>query len=195
MSNKKKMLFIFPVLLVFIVGSIVWYMQERWELPVLRSLPEVALPTIEGGTYSFQESNKVKFVSFIFTHCPAICPMTTAEMTQLQKRLSEQGVKGDKLEFISITIDPKRDTPQVLQQYRDQFNIDSSHWLFLRGSEEQTKETTLAFSFWAEDTGDGDISHSTTTYVVDQKNRVRAFHGMGNDFNEEEIIKNILSLL
>lgn len=194
---KKKMIsmILLCTLLIAGAGYYIWDTQFRWQLPVLKELPEVALPAISGGTYSFQKSEKVKLVSFIFTHCPAICPMTTAEMTTVQKKLKEKGVQGSEVEFVTITIDPVRDTPEVLQQYAEQYQIDQSSWFFLRGTEEETKKTTLGFAYYAENTGTGDISHSTTTYLVDQHNRIRAFHGMGNDFNEEQIILDIMSLL
>lgn len=194
---KKKIVGIALICMLLIggVGYFIWDTQFRWELPVLKELPEVALPSISGETYTFQKSEKVKLVSFIFTHCPAICPMTTAEMAHVQKKLKETGVQGKEVEFVTITIDPVRDTPDVLRQYADQYHIDQSSWIFLRGTEEETKKTTLAFSFYAENMGDGDISHSTTTYLVDQENRIRAFHGMGNEFDDEQIIKDIMSLL
>lgn len=195
MKKKIVSIMLLSMLLLGGAGYYIWDTQFKWELPVLKELPEVALPTISGNPYSFQKSDKVKLVSFIFTHCPAICPMTTAEMTQVQKKLKDMGVQGKEVEFVTITIDPARDTPEVLRQYAEQYNIDQSSWVFLRGTEEETKKTTLAFAFYAENTGNGDISHSTTTYLVDQENRIRAFHGMGNEFNEEQIIKDIMSLL
>src|SRR6516165_11043648 len=60
---------------------------------------------------------KVVLVSFIYTTCSGVCPVTTQALTRVQKKLEAAKLWGKSVEFVSITLDPARDTPQVLESY------------------------------------------------------------------------------
>jgi cytochrome oxidase Cu insertion factor (SCO1/SenC/PrrC family) len=72
---------------------------------------------------------KLWITNFIFTNCPDVCPVMTAEMAQLQAELTDVL----ELRLVSITVDPEHDTPPVLSQYAQRFNADPARWLFLTG--------------------------------------------------------------
>ena len=74
----------------------------------------------------------VWIVNFIYTHCPDTCPLQTANMSRLQRDFKD--VKD--LYFVSITVDPDRDTPPVLREYADRYGADPARWLFLTGEKE-----------------------------------------------------------
>ncbi len=76
---------------------------------------------------------KVLVVGYIYTHCPDICPFITDNMKRIQKRInSDPDLKG-RVVFLSITFDPKRDTPEVLKEYAKLYKVDESNWYFLTG--------------------------------------------------------------
>ena len=74
----------------------------------------------------------VWIVNFFYTHCPDTCPLQTANIAQFQRDLKD--VKD--LYFVSITVDPDRDTPPVLREYADRYGADPARWLFLTGEKE-----------------------------------------------------------
>ena len=81
-------------------------------------------------------------VNFIFTSCPEICPVMTAAQLQLQRLLArDPGTPR----FVSITLDPEEDTPEVLADYAQRFGAD---WLFLTGSRSDVMSALQAFDVW-----------------------------------------------
>lgn len=99
-------------------------------LPIYGSLPDFALTDQSGRPVRRADlQGKVWVASFIFTNCPDECPLMTAELAQLQSDLTSI----PDLRFVSISVDPERDTPAILSQYADRFNADPERWLFLTG--------------------------------------------------------------
>lgn len=147
-----------------------------------------------------KDHTKFKLIEFIYTHCPDICPTTTQKMKILQKDLQKKGVYGKEIEFITITIDPYRDTPSTLKNYMRGFGIkDDGSWIFLTGNpynikQEQSKvrEVANALQFQYKDPGNGQFIHSTFTYLVDQNNKFITKFPMGQEFKEQEVYKTIL---
>jgi protein SCO1/2 len=98
--------------------------------------PNVLLTTQDGTTVRFYDDllkGKAVVINLIYTHCEDTCPLETARLAQVQRLLGDR--VGQDLFFYSISIDPKRDTPQVLQAYADKFRVGPG-WLFLTGKKE-----------------------------------------------------------
>ncbi len=76
---------------------------------------------------------KVLVVGYIYTHCPDICPFITDNMRRVQKRINADPELKERVVFLSITFDPKRDTPEVLKEYAKLYKVDESNWYFLTG--------------------------------------------------------------
>jgi protein SCO1 len=190
----KKIYFTFIVLLVLGIGTGIFYFTEYRQSEM--AFPEdVTMETLEGNTYSFKDlPPKVRLLEFMYTNCPDICPNTTFQMKQLKEKLKKEGVFGDQVEFITITIDPKRDTKEVLQQYAKTFDIhEDEGWYLLRGSEEDTLKVADAFDFKYRDPGNGMIIHSSFTYFLDENNRIIEIFGMGEKgFKQDEVYKEIM---
>jgi protein SCO1 len=190
----KKIYITFIVLLVLGIGAGIFYFTEYRQSEM--AFPEdVTMETLEGNTYSFKDlPPKVRLLEFMYTNCPDICPNTTFQMKQLKEKLKKEGVFGDQVEFITITIDPKRDTKEVLQQYAKTFDIhEDEGWYLLRGSEEDTLKVADAFDFKYRDPGNGMIIHSSFTYFLDENNRIIEIFGMGEKgFKQDEVYKEIM---
>ena len=84
---------------------------------------EVALSDLKG---------KIWVVNFIYTNCPDTCPIQSAQMRQLQEDFQSE----KDLRLVSITVDPARDTPEVLSEYAKRFGADPARWFFLTGKKE-----------------------------------------------------------
>lgn len=200
-SLKKRNLLLnatIAVLLVAVVGGIIywlWWGQSR--LLVVGRAPDFTLESLEGTPVQFSEySGKVRVVEFMFTNCPDICPITTANLVEIQKELKEKEVFGNKVNFFAITFDPARDTPEVLREYASTLKLDQNGWVILRGGEEETRKIVESYGGFVEKQPDGSFAHSIRSLVlVDQNNNIRKVYQMGQEMPTDEVRKDILSLV
>ena len=101
------------LVLAFAIGISYWFWWGYTRLPNIMRAPDATLQTLDGKEVSIHDTQgKVRVVEFYYANCPDICPLTTANMVQVQNRLKEKGLFGKDVEFISITFDPKNDTPE-----------------------------------------------------------------------------------
>ena len=125
---------------------------------------------------------KVVVVFFGYTQCPDVCPTTMAEMASVMQKL---GPLADQVQVLFITLDPERDTQQLLASYVPAFD---KRFIGLRGTPEQTAKTAKEFKvFYAKvpgsDPNSYTIDHTAGSYVFDRDGRLRLFirHGQGPD--------------
>lgn len=125
---------------------------------------------------------KVITVFFGFVQCPDVCPTTLQDMAEVKKRL---GRDGDKLQVLFITVDPERDTREVLAKYVPDFD---PGFVGLYGNAEETSRVAREFKIIFEKVPGQTptsytINHSSGTYVIDRDGRVRLFvrHAAGVD--------------
>ena len=122
---------------------------------------------------------KVVVVSFGYTHCPDVCPTTLADLSAAVRRL---GSDAARVQVLFVTVDPKRDTPELLRQYVPAFNAD---FLGLAGDAEATAKVTRDFHVYAQERpGKSDdsytVDHSAQTFVFDREGRVRLVLAYGS---------------
>ena len=118
----------------FPVGVLCWPdpppPQRYGELPNFSLLDQTGAPferwDMTGGVW---------VADFIFTRCPEICPLLSTRMAQLQDLVLAHDSGGPPIGLVSITVDPRHDTPAVLAEYGSKFSADPSVWSFLTGSE------------------------------------------------------------
>src|SRR5262249_15396837 len=79
---------------------------------------------------------KIVVVSFIYTNCPDICPLTTARLAQVEEKLGD--IVGRDIFLVSLTVDPERDTPERLKSFATAFGAGPG-WLFLTGKPEDIR--------------------------------------------------------
>jgi len=135
---------------------------------------------------------KVVAVFFGFTQCPDVCPTTLADMAQVKKAL---GSAGDKLQVLFVTVDPERDTQQVLAQYVPGFD---PSFVGLYGTAEETAKAAKEFKVFYQKTPGKTptsytIDHTAGSYVFDKDGRIRLFvkHAAG----VEPIVADLKKLL
>lgn len=107
---------------------------------------------------------------FIFTTCDSICPTLSANMATLHKQFADM----PDVQFVSITVDPETDTPEVLAEYAGRFSADPARWHFLTGPLEDIH--TLAAESFKVGSVDNPVFHSNKFILVDNKGYVRGYY-------------------
>ncbi len=140
------------------------------------------LPDVDGKRRHLADfKGKVTLVFFGYTQCPDVCPTTMMELAQVKQEL---GADGARVQGIFVTVDPERDTPEILKAYVGAFSPD---FVALRGSLDETKAVAKAFKvFYAKVPGqDGSytMDHTAGSYIFDASGKVRLFtrYGTGSD--------------
>lgn len=144
---------------------------------------ELNLRDADGRMRSLADfKGKVTVIFFGFTQCPDVCPTTLAELAQARKLL---GADGERVQGVFVSVDPARDTPELLKAYVGSFGSD---FVALRGSDEETKAAAKQFKiFYSKVPGKTEdsytVDHTAGSYVMDAKGQVRLFtrYGIGAD--------------
>ena len=138
------------------------------------------LPDTEGRTRSLQDfRGKAVVVFFGFTQCPDVCPTTLAEIAQAKQIL---GADGTKVQGVFVTVDPERDTPEVLKAYMANFGPD---FVALRGTPEQLATVAKDFKVYykkveGKTPGSYTMDHSAASFVYDPQGRLRLYSRYGS---------------
>jgi protein SCO1/2 len=136
-------------------------------LPVLYDVPQFSLTSETGQTFSSDSlKGQVWVADFIFTHCPGPCLRMSAQMKKLQEQTP--------VRLVSFTVDPKRDTPEVLAQYARRYRAQAGRWTFLTGPLEQLNY--LSRTVFKIGDIEADLTHSTRMILVDPQMRIRGFY-------------------
>ncbi len=174
-----------------------WLWPQTRSLPIIKQVNMHQLEDVHKDTYEVA-NGKIKLLSFYYTNCPDICPLTMMDFTDLQNKLKNEGLFGEKVELVAITLDPVHDTKEVIQNYAKLFNADPTGWKWVRGTEEVTKEVADDLQMVYSKLEGGFLAHGTTMYLLDEKNQLRALYDMANPgepVNTEKIVVDILTLL
>jgi cytochrome oxidase Cu insertion factor (SCO1/SenC/PrrC family) len=143
-------------------------------LPSYGVVPDFSL--IDQSNQPFLSANtlrgKVWIADFIFTNCAGPCPRMSAQMRQVDNALHD-------IKFVSFTVDPTRDTPEVLQKYAQRYQAESGIWYFLTGS--QADLHNLARNVFLLGDVNGDLQHSTRFVLIDKHSRVRGYYLTSDD--------------
>ena len=129
--------------------------------------PNVTLTTHEGKEVRFFDDvikDKVVAINFIYTHCPDTCPLETAQLVRVQNIMGDR--MGKDVFFYSISIDPERDTPEVLAEYRERFGAE---WTFLTGNKEDIIQLRKKLGLYIPEIQDGSNNHNVNMIIGNQK--------------------------
>jgi len=167
--------------------------QKDEILSKLGPAPEFTLMTQDGRRLSLKElGGKVVAITFIYTGCVDTCPLLTAKMAGLQASLGSNF--GSKVFFISITVDPERDTPAVLKRYGDAHRANTAGWAFLTGSSAEIRQVAKRYGIYYKKRSGGDVDHTFLTSIVDQSGTLRVQY-IGVRFNPDDLLRDIQTLL
>lgn len=149
-------------------------------LAVIQQAPEFTLTTQDGKQLRLaDQKGKVLLVSFIFTTCNGTCPATTHRLSQIQQELKSRKLLKGQVQLLSITLDPARDTPEVLRGYMKLYDVDPASWSFLTGPSRQVLKTVSDWGMWAKPSGNGQLDHPSRIFLVDRLGRIREIYHLG----------------
>jgi protein SCO1 len=162
-------------------------------LPIIQSAPDFTLTSQDGLRVSLRDyRGRVVAVTFIFASCTDTCPLLTDNMARVQDKLGS--AFGSKIAFLSITVDPERDTPDVLKQYAQNFGADLKGWAFLTGDPVAIREVGRKYGIFTKKSASGDVDHTFLTSLIDRKGRLRVQY-LGVQFDLEEFRGDLLNLV
>jgi protein SCO1 len=166
---------------------------QQQPLPKIALAPEFSLTSQDGSQVTLADfRGKVVAVTFIYTLCTATCPVLTPTMSFVQDQLGPNF--GTKIAFVSITVDPERDTPEVLKEYAHAFGANLAGWAFLTGTPDAIRDVTRRYGVFASTTANGDVEHTFLTSIVDPSGMLRVQY-VGVRFDPDELRRDLLSLL
>lgn len=155
-------------------------------LPVIATVPPFELIDQDGHRFSSASLHGRPWIaSFIFTHCPAICPLRTEQLATLQRALRRQHLA---VHFVSFSVDPERDTPQRLRRFAAQHGVKLDNWSFLTGDLATLRRTVVnglktglgqridTTNTASAAKADYNILHSTHYVLIDQRSRIRGYY-------------------
>lgn len=138
---------------------------------------------------------KIWISDFMYTSCTDVCLPMTANLTKLQKKVKDEGLKN--VEFVSFSVDPKVDTPKVLTKFANQFHVDFKNWTFLTGYSQDFIENFALKDYKAlvkkPETGN-QVIHGTSIYLVGPDGKIKKSYSGLNDIPFDEIMSDIKAL-
>ena len=174
----KATLILIPILT---AGLLLWLRQYQVQqlsnrpLSSLGTLPTFELVNQDAQPFgSAQLAGKIWIADFIFTTCPGPCPIISTRMSELQRPLEKTGVH-----LVSFTVDPEKDTPEVLRAYAEKLHAQPQRWDFLTGPRDAIHSLSrdgfkLGLSEGAEE--DGGPVHTTRFVLVDRAGTIRGYY-------------------
>jgi protein SCO1/2 len=167
--------------------------QDSGPLPEIGPAPAFALMSQDGKPVTLIGlRGKVVAVSFFYTACPDICPLLTQKLVEVQDALGDDF--GKKIAFVSITVDPEHDTPEVLKDYAAAWEAKTAGWSFLSGPPEAVRDVARRYGVYVAKTADGAIDHTLLTSIIDPRGVLRVQY-LGMRFDPAEFRRDLLSLV
>ena len=161
------------IIIIGIAGATLWsvYGTKPEVTPAKEpavSVPDFTLTNQQGELLALSDmAGKIWVADFIFTNCPTICPVMTQGVARLQSEFV-----ADPIYFVSFSVDPERDTPEVLSRYAAEYGADDRRWHFLTGEKEHIYELAKdGFSLAAGHNG-SEVLHSTRFVLVASDGRI-----------------------
>ena len=182
MKNQNRQiiygLIIIAVLNGFALFAIEWANQSQAALDSYGIIPEFNFVERSGDAFGKQQMlGKINVLNFFFTSCQGPCPYMNSKVAELYQKY----VTSSRVQFISVSVDPDRDSLSVLKEYAQRYGVNDKRWFFLRG--EKAAVTKLAEKGFML-AGDLPIIHSTKLILIDVRGQIRGYY---DSFNEESL--------
>lgn len=166
--------------------------KQEARLPHIGPAPDFALTDQDGRAFSSRAlRGQVAVITFIFTSCGDTCPLLTAKLVGIQRKL---GVDAPQVMFAAITVDPLNDTPPVLKRYAQAHSADPSRFAFLSGSVAQIEDVTRRYAVFQRKQAKGSVDHTFLTTLVDRGGTMRVQY-LGVRFDPKEFLADLRSLV
>ena len=161
------------------IGLLLAYGPPSSPLADIGPAPRTALGDSAGKPFELASlEGKVVLVSFVYTTCTGVCPGTTQAMVRVRTALKEANLWGNSVAFVSITLDPARDTPEVLRQYARSFRAEDPAWHFLTGLPEEVRSVIAGWGMWVKTLPSGTLDHPSRIFLVDPRGHQREIYNL-----------------
>jgi protein SCO1/2 len=161
--------------------------REKFFQPIDQpQAPAFELADAEGNIVRLSDfSDKIVVLNFIFASCTDVCPLHSTLIAEIQEKVNITPMK-DMVQFITVTTDPLKDTPEVLRTYGEPRGLDPANWMFLTRApgqpEDATRKLAETYNLRFQPLDDGQQLHGVVTNVIDRGGRFAAkFHGLRFD--------------
>ena len=168
------------------------FAQEA-ELPLIGPAPPFSLTTQDNQSLAWADLRGMPVVlTFIFTTCRSTCPVLTAKLVDIQRRLSleQKGIPR----FVAVSVEPTHDTPDVLKAYANNFGADLRAWSFLTGSPAAIAELARRYAVYVKRQADDSIDHTFLTSLIDRDGIIRVQY-QGTQFDRDEFLSDLRALI
>jgi protein SCO1/2 len=115
-------------------------------------------------------------------------------MAECRDELKKAGLWGTHVEFVSITLDPSHDTPEVLKQYAEVYEADPKNWHFLTGSTADVDRVIKSWDMWAKRNALGVLDHPSRVFLIDPKGRQREIYSL-EFLKPTSVVKDVQNLI
>jgi len=200
MFQTLKISLLIAVVIAAVAGSGLFFI--KFLRNTIETKPDAPAPTTVGEFKFIDQSRKpvshndllgkVWIANFIFTRCAGPCPIMTHSMRKLQDELPPE------VDFISISVDPDYDTPEILQEYASKYKADLSRWRFLTGDKKAIYSLARNFKLTTVKSAESEeqFIHSTRYIIIDKRGQARGMPMIvGNDLTIDKIQLNKLRQL
>jgi len=173
------------IVMVSFVASGMWRGRER-EPEKFFEVPDFKLVDQNGKPFTKKDvSGKVWIADFVFTQCAGPCPLMTLSMAELQKELA-----GTPIQFVSVSVDPAHDTPEVLKKYAAAMKADEKNWTFATGQPEEIFGLARGMKIAAAPAdAENSIMHAEKLILVDEKGWIRGYYFFKDPEKRKELIE------
>lgn len=198
MTLRRGLLWGFLVVaLLAVIAAAAFQRLRQPDLPILGRVPELSLVNRDGRSIGLADLAGAPWVAdFVFTRCPASCPMMSARMARLNREIpADLGVH-----FVSFSVDPTYDTPEVLNRYAAKFEA-PDRWFFLTGERQEIRDLCVGGFKLGLDmdpppgtSGSEPILHSTRFVLVDGEANIRGYYEAFDEASMKKLRTDLLSL-
>jgi protein SCO1/2 len=185
----KLLLLAWPVAIIVVSGMMYAVVQHHETLPVygqIEAWNTSSADTQQVSHYTFINLQhqpvsfksflgKILVVNFFFTRCPNVCPRMMHDLTDVV----QQFTTDDRVQFISLTVDPQYDTPERLQHYASAMQLPIQHWELLTGDKTKIYRAAVVGFHVSASSGNGDVPdfiHTDKIMLVDTRGRIRGYY-------------------
>ncbi len=152
------------------------------QFPIGKPAPDFTLTDQTGATVRLSQfKGKLVLLNFIYTRCVDVCPITTANLAQVQRQLIRRGWWAQDVIFLSVTTDPAYDSPPILAAYGKKYHADPRGWHFLTGRPDVVRRVYASYGVEVRSAPKGLQEHLLPTFMIDRTGKVLGAYGVNPD--------------